>query len=222
MRVLTSNITIRREPVAVIRPADAIEPLFVSARADGEWRIFAGESVFAKLAPIASLMADRPHDLFWIPRAGVLPVNVGSGFEQCDLVLCHRHLQLRPADWPSLRRRIGKGRLEEVSAAPVDESFAIHTRWRRSKAPPGADLFDFHLYARTVFLAGSPALFRHLAYLFDSLTDAQRSGDHTHVFCLARHEHRSGSVDDLTIAYFQPEHWSRPISPTAACDCDPK
>ncbi|WP_309112167.1 hypothetical protein [Saccharothrix sp.] len=114
------------------------------------------------LATLWQLAAHSRHSLIHLPmRTNPSPVEG----RPLDLVLLHHSLGFPPSRWKSLRARLGQGLPHTVRLRPPASDISYARRHYRENR----DRFDEHVHAETVFLVGSPPLFRETAHLFREL-----------------------------------------------------
>ncbi|MEU8437830.1 hypothetical protein AB0F18_34035 [Streptomyces sp. NPDC029216] len=141
------------------------------------------------MAGLWTLAATSPRSLIHLPLRGPAP-PAGSG--RLDLVLLHHSLQLAPARWKDVRRRLSPGRprtVDLVLAEPAESEYASlhHTENR--------DRFHQSVHAETLFMTGSAAAFRRGAAVF---LDVARNGPGhvvAHPDRAYRHRHYCRTVD---------------------------
>ncbi|MGW1168798.1 hypothetical protein [Streptomyces sp. NPDC001153] len=119
----------------------------------------------SRLAGLFSFAAYSRHTIVHVPLRDGVPPDEGVG-ERVDLVLAHHTLGLRPAQWPELRRRLGRGAPLTVR---TDEARTARdaAAWRERRERPGLrDVLRHATHARTFFLFGSRDVFAETATWF--------------------------------------------------------
>lgn len=195
----------RGQTVCVYSPADVSGRICASSRDQSDWLIAADGAGCAALSELAMLAAGKSGGIVYWPKVADRPRWLDESYPACDLVLCHHSLQLAPAAWKEMRGRLAAEKTRTVSIQEPDREFEHPGRYAGDEA---ADVFDLTQQARTVFLTGSEAAFRSLAKLFSWLGNATETGDHSHLFDLARDERRHGQAGDLTAVYTEPKDWA--------------
>ncbi|WP_404870326.1 hypothetical protein ACI1MP_33630 [Kitasatospora griseola] len=127
--------------------------------------MFADRDGLARLTAVWSLATRSAHSLVHLPlRAQPAPAGYQDALSNeitpvaLDLLLVHHSLQFRPADWKSLRARLGPGR-PHTTATP-DPDFPAEYPEARRHGRGVHDHLRFDRAARTLVVTGSPAAFR--------------------------------------------------------------
>jgi hypothetical protein len=207
LKISRATVPLNKRSVWVSKPVEPIHRFQASGRANAEWHVLGDSQGFRQLSLWALLAADLDDEIMWIPKSGDRFATLQSGFEACDLVLCHHKLQLRPSHWKEARSYFQNEKLQTRSVT-TDRETTDPEQFQRMKAPPGEDVADFHLHANTVFITGSKLVFRILAEAFSDLQHAKHLGDHTHLFKRARDEWVWGQMGDVYIGYIPEENWA--------------
>lgn len=110
------------------------------------------------------LLASRSrHTIIHLPlRTGRIPEEPEFAGRPLDLVLSQHTAHLRPSQWPRLRAALGPARPHTVRV-PADRRPIDWPEW------PTRDRLLDRFHANTMFLTGSPAVFRHTAEDFFDL-----------------------------------------------------
>ncbi|GAA2816244.1 hypothetical protein [Crossiella cryophila] len=180
-------------------------PIFVHhARLDGrDWRVIRPGGKFAhaglwdedlwlsmrvdrgaahRIGVLWLLAARSRHTIIHLPlRTGAQAVGADPHGRRLDLVLSQHSLQLRASRWPRLRAALDKGRPEtaQLPASDLPDPDGIDYRARHHRE--NRDLLNEQVHADTLFLAGSPTVFRQTAdRFFDlvQLSPAPEPGSH--------------------------------------------
>ncbi len=133
-----------------------------------------------QFAALWELASRSPRSIIYLPmRRNPLAtdsVQWQGDYRPLDLVLVHHSMQLRPSTWPQIRAQLRDGRPEtaEFSARAMRER-SDQPRNPRLQDRDNLDRFVHHVYAETLFLTGSHAVFA------DTVGEFSRVADHPDV-----------------------------------------
>jgi len=133
-----------------------------------------------QFAAVWELASRSPRSIIYLPiRRNPLAldsVQWQGDYRPLDLVLVDHSLQLRPSAWPRIRAQLRDGQPEsaEFSTTALRER-ADQPRNPRLHDRENLDRFVHHVYAETLFLTGSKAVFA------DTVGEFSRVADHPSV-----------------------------------------
>ncbi|WP_327151570.1 hypothetical protein [Nocardia sp. NBC_01329] len=134
-----------------------------------------------QFAGLWELLARSPRSILYFPiRRNAMAddaVDWQANLAPLDLVLVHHSLQLRHSVWPQIRRHLGAGRAQTVNVS--DEAIRIRAEqdYPQLGYRENLDRFEHRVYAETLFLTGSAAMFGSVVGEFSHVAD--HSCDHT-------------------------------------------
>lgn len=164
--------------------------------------VFADADGMEYLARLLWLAASERDSVVFLPAQGKVPTRWEhlNGMP-CDLVLCHRTLQLRPSSWKAMRRYLRPDAISEATFPKMsrDEHYPSH----------GKDWTDIITHGRTGFVVADRETFEFLA---TSCADLAETGVEDNGISCGRHDDEAFEI--IKIRASTPKRALRVLSDT--------